>query len=101
MSSTLIHNCINYSLLFLNKNPNLLDYIKNFNNKYNLDRTGYLYNNSNEMKLIRKELSDRGYSGYTIPISLQECEKMLNGGGSGNSFGSSSGSSVVGFGGGS
>jgi hypothetical protein len=82
MSSTLIHNCINYSLLFLNKNPNLLDYIKNFNNKHNLDKTGFLYNNSNEMKLIRKELSDKGYTGYTIPVSLQECEKMLNGIGS-------------------
>ena len=77
-STTLIHNCINYSILFLNKNPNLLDYIKNFNTKHNLDRTGYLFNNSNEMKLIRKELIDRGYTGYTIPVSLHACEKMLN-----------------------
>ena len=84
-STTLISNCINYSLLFLNKNPVLLEYVKNFNSKHNLDRTGYLYNNSNEMKLIRKELADKGYSGYTIPISLQECEKMLNESGSSDS----------------
>ena len=77
-STTLIHNCITYSLLFLNKNPALLDYVKNFNSKHNLDRTGFIYNSSNEMKLIRKELADKGYSGYTIPISLQECEKLLN-----------------------
>ena len=80
-STTLIHNCITYSLLFLNKNSALLDYVKNFNSKHNLDRTGFIYNSSNEMKLIRKELADKGYSGYTIPISLQECEKLLNGSG--------------------
>ena len=56
-STTLIHNCINYSLLFLNKNPVLLDYVNNFNTKHNLDRTGFLYNNSNELKVIRKELA--------------------------------------------
>ena len=78
MSLPVISNCINYSLLFLNKNPHLLDYVKNFNIKHNLDRTGYIYNNSNELKIIRKELYDKGYSGYTIPISLHECEKMLN-----------------------
>lgn len=77
-STTLITNCITYSLLFLNKNPALLDYVKNFNRKHNLDRTGFIYNSSTEMKLIRKELADKGYSGYTIPISLQECEKLLN-----------------------
>lgn len=83
MSSTIsINNCTNYSLLFLHKNPNLLDYIKNFNNKHNNDRSGLLYNNSIEMNIIRKELSDNGYSGYTIPISLQECEHILNGNGS-------------------
>ena len=79
MSSTkIITNCINYLLLFLHKNPNLLDYVKNFNNKHNVDNTGFLYNNSIEMNIIRKELSDKGYSGYTIPISLQECEHILN-----------------------
>ena len=77
-STIIISNCINYSLLFLNKNPVLLDYVKNFNSKHNIDRTGFIYNNSAEMKIIRKQLSDKGYSGYTIPISLQECEKMLN-----------------------
>ena len=88
MSSTsLITNCINYSLLFLNKNPVLLDYVKNFNTKHNIDRSGFLYNNSNELKIIRKELADKGYSGYTIPISLHECEKMLNGGGYGSGGG--------------
>ena len=85
-STTLISNCINYSLLFLNKNPVLLDYVKNFNSNHNLDRSGFLYNNSNEMKIIRKELTDNGYSGYTIPISLQECEKMLNGVVNGSGF---------------
>ena len=79
MSSTeVIPNCINYSLLFLNKNPALLDYVKNFNNKHNHDRAGFLYNTSNEMTIIRKELSDKGYSGYIIPISLNECYKILN-----------------------
>ncbi len=79
MSSKLFTtNCINYALVFLNKNPGLLDYIKNFNKKHNNDRTGFLYNNSEEMKIIRKELEIKGYSGYTIPISLQECEKLLN-----------------------
>ena len=77
-STTLIHNCINYSLLFLNKNPVLLDYVKNFNSKHNIDRSGFLYNNSKELNIIRKELTDNGYSGYTIPTSLQECEKILN-----------------------
>ena len=79
MSSTsLINNCINYSLLFLNKNPVLLDYIKNFNTKHNLDKTGFLYNNSNELNIIRQELLAKGYSGYIIPTSLQECEHILN-----------------------
>ena len=83
MSSTLlITNCINYSLLFLNKNPVLLDYVKNFNTKHNLDRSGFLYNNSNELNIIKKELMDKGYSGYTIPVSLNECYKILNGDGS-------------------
>ena len=93
-STSLISNCINYSLLFLNKNPVLLDYVKNFNTKHNLDRSGFLYNNSNELNIIRKELSDKGYTGYTIPISLHECEKMLNGSGCDSSGGVfSSGSS--------
>ena len=78
-STKIITNCINYSLLFLHKNPNLLDYIRNFNKKHNNDRTGFLYNDSNEMTIIRKELYDKGYSGYAIPISLQECEHILNG----------------------
>ena len=80
MSSTsIITHCINYSLLFLHKNPSLLDYVKNFNNSHNLDRSGFLYNNSIELSIIRKELLDKGYSGYTIPVSLQECEKILTG----------------------
>ena len=53
-STIIISNCINYSLLFLNKNPVLLDYVKNFNSKHNIDRTGFIYNNSAEMKIIRK-----------------------------------------------
>ena len=48
-------------------------------NSHNLDRSGFLYNNSKELSIIRKELLDKGYSGYTIPVSLQECEKILNG----------------------
>ena len=84
MSSTTIlnnciNNCINYSLFFLNKNPALLDYVKNFNSMHNTDRSGFLYNNSMEMTIIRKELNDKGYSGYTIPTTLNECEKILNG----------------------
>lgn len=79
-STFLLNNCITYSLHFLHNNPNLLDYVKNFNHKHNLDKTGFLYNNSNELKVIRQELCDKGFSGYTIPISLLECEKMLNGG---------------------
>ena len=73
-----ITNCINYTLYFLNNNSHLLDYIKNFNNTHNNDKTGFLYNNSSEMKTIRKELENKGYSGYTIPASLQTCEKILN-----------------------
>ena len=56
MSKLFTTNCINYALVFLNKNPNLLDYIKNFNEKHNTNRTGFLYNNSEELKIIRKEL---------------------------------------------
>ena len=78
-SITIINNCITYSLYFLQKNPSLLDYVKNFTHNHNTDRTGFLYNNSNEMNIIRKELVNNGYSGYIIPASLQECEKMLNG----------------------
>lgn len=78
MSKLSITNCINYTLDFLNKNPNLLEYIKNFNQKHNNNRTGFLYNNSDEMKIIRKELELKGYNGYTIPTSLQECENILN-----------------------
>jgi hypothetical protein len=78
-SNTILNTCITYSLHFLHKNPSLLDYVKNFNDKYNKDRAGFLYNNSNEMTIIRKELNDKGYSGYTIPTSLNECEKILNG----------------------
>ena len=77
-STKLVCNCINYTLIFLHKNPGLLDYVKNFNTKHNTDGVGFLYNNSNELTIIRKELSDKGYSGYTIPISLQECETFLN-----------------------
>ena len=67
-STTLITNCINYSLLFLNKNSALLDYVKNFNSKHNLDRTGFIYNSSTEMKLIRKE--------YLIVIFMKWAQKM-------------------------
>jgi len=77
MCSIVIH-CINDTMSYLHQHPPLLDYIKNFNDTHNKDRTGFLFHNSVEMKTIRQTLCDKGYSGYTIPASLQECEKMLN-----------------------
>ena len=77
-SSPNIKNCVNYTLSFLQKNPDLLDYVKEFNNKHNQKHTGFLYTNSNELKTIRTELINKGYNDYTIPATLHECENLLN-----------------------
>ena len=77
-SSQNINNCVNHALIFLDKNPDLLTYIKEFNNKHNQNHNGFLYTNSNELKTIRTELINKGYNDYTIPATLQECENLLN-----------------------
>ena len=78
ITSHTIRNCVNYTLIFLQKNPDLLTYVKEFNNKHNQKHTGFLYTNSNELNIIRTELITKGYNDYTIPATLHECEILLN-----------------------
>jgi len=77
-SAHTIRNCVNYTLVFLQKNPDLLDYVKHFNSKHNQNHNGFLYTNSNELNIIRTELMNKGYNDYTLPATLHECETLLN-----------------------